>query len=263
MKKIFKIPILLIGILLICVSLFLYSNKGNKEDKNKPKPVDNTPKVLLETSFKDKSDEEIYKALVDSKERVGLDSIKGDNDTIVVNSFKLLASHYSNAYVDSSEDTNSGITYCELLGLISYSKEHEGFNSLCLANIKYKQVDAITEDGSNDRMLRIGDKKTVDTLNSYGIDLDINKMSVDCATYKFKNEECNDDNNYILSIIYKELYDNSYAMDVEYIKRESYNKYTVKLNGYHLKNDSTVVHSEEKDHFEYTVSVKDGHIVFN
>ena len=261
MKKIFKIPTLLIGIVLICVSLFLYSNKGKNEDK--PKPVDNTPKVLLETSFKGKSNEEIYRALVDSKERIELDSIKGDNDTIVVNSFKLLASHYSIAYVDSNEETDKGITYCELLGLIRYSKEYEGFNSLCLANIKYKQLDAITEDGSNNKMLRIGDKKTVDTLSSYGIDLDINKISVDCATYKFKNEECNDDNNYLLSIIYKELYDNSYAMDVEYIKRESYNKYTVKLNGYRLMNDDTVVHSEENDHFEYNISVEDGHIVFN
>ena len=264
MKKIFKIPTLLIGIILICVSLVLFNNHNKDNNKKEDKPVvDNTPKVLLESNYKDKTNEEIYKALVDSEERVTLEDIKGDNDTIVVNSFKLLASHFSLAYVDPSEDTNNGTTFCEILGMITYSKKTQGFVSLCLANIKYKQADAKQDGATYESYIRVADKASVDKLNSYGIDLEINNIKDDCSALKIHNEECNDNNNYLISIIPKELSDNGYAMDVEYIKREEHNKYTVKLNGYHQGNDNKVTHDDKEDHFEYTVSVKDGHIVIN
>ena len=263
MKKIFKISTLVIGIILICVSLVLFNNrnKDNKPKEEKP-VVDNTPKVLLETKYSGKSNEEIYKALVESEERITLEDIKDSDDTIVVNSFKLLASHYSLAHVDPGEDTNNGTTFCEVLGMITYSKKTMGFNSLCLANIKYKQVDAKQDDATYESYIRVADKTTVDKLNSYGIDLDINKISDDCSSLKLHNDECKDENNYLISIIPKELSDNGYAMDVEYIKREGNGKYTVKLNGYHLGNDNKVTHDDKEDHFEYTISVKDGHIVF-
>ena len=259
MKKMFKFPTLLIGILLIGLSLFLYNNHKKEDDKP---VVDNSPKVLLETKYKDKTNEEIYKALVDSSERVDLESIKGSDDTIVINSFKLIASHYSIAYVDKDENTNNGYTFCEVLGLARYTKETLGFIPLCLANVEYKQANTIYEEEKEPSVIRVSNKEAVDKLNSYGINMDINNIKDDCAAFKIKNDECNDENNYLLSIISKELTDNSFAMDVEYIKREGNGKYTVRLNGYHQGSGNTITHDEKEDHYEYTVSVKDGHIVF-
>ena len=263
MKKIFKIPTLIIGIILIGVSLVLFNNRKKDDKPVEDKPVvDNSPKVILESKYTGKSNEEIYKALVDNKERITLEDIKDNDDTIVINSFKLLANHYSLAHIDPGEDTNNGVTFCEILGLITYSKKTMGFNSLCLANIKYKQADAKQDGAAYSAYIRVADKETVDKLNSYGIDLEINSISEDCSTYKLHNDECKDEKNYLISIVPKELSDNGYAMDVEYIKREGNGKYTVRLNGYHLGNGNKVTHDETEDHFEYTVSVKDGHIVF-
>jgi hypothetical protein len=252
---------ILLLIILSIISLWLFVFDGLREDKETNKEPDTKEEqqkekeeVIYKTSITGKDNEEIYNELINSTTKYSLNSINGTNDDIVINTFKYLAAAYTSASLIKDGESD----YC--LTLSSYKLNNDSYKNmaLCLSGINYKVItEKIDNKTSGNPMLIITQSET-DKIFNYSSSINIPFIKDYCSTMKLINEECDDEDAFVIS---QEKNDNlklSNAVDVKTISKIN-NKYKVVLNEYVLDSDNEITINE----LIINASVADNHVVFD
>ena len=259
MKKIVKIIAILLGILLIGLSAFIFYSNNYKEE------------VIYTSSYKGKEALEIYTSIKKDTNFLDAGSIKGNNDEIVINTFKVMTNRYSN--VDEKEYDKDIPSDCAFIGSsvfkdsdlsvdIYKTYELKSFIS-CVSATKITNVSPKSEAGELGFYERVVDKDGYDKLKSYYPELDLSKYSDVCTQLNYVHDECKKDYYFLQTM--GGIGDNELVADIESITRKGAN-YTVVINIYsgdYNEDYSKVVSSKKLITYTYDVTLSNNHIVIN
>lgn len=259
MKKIIKIFAIVLGLILVGLSAYIFYNNNYKEE------------VIYSTSYKGKEPLEIYKTIKNYKVHLDASSIKGDNDEIVINTFKVMTNRYSN--LDEKEYDKDIASDCAYVGASVFKDsnlsvdEYKNYELksflICISGAKVTNVSPKSDAGELGFYERVVEKDGYDKLKEYYPELELVKYSKQCEDLKYVHNECKKDYYFVQTMA--GLGDNELVADIESITRKGGN-YKVVINIYSGNyNDeyTEVIGSKKLITYTYDVTVSNNHIVIN
>ena len=259
MKNIVKAIAILLGIVLVGLSAVLFYNNNYK-----------TVEVYT-SAYKGKDALEIYKGIKKDTNYLDSSHITGNNDEIVINTFKVMTNRFSN--LDEKEYNKEIPSNCAFVGASVYKDsdlnvdEYKNYELksfiICASNVKMIDIVPKTEEKELDFYERLVDKENYDKLKEYYPALELKKYSKQCEELGYTNDDCKKDYYFVYNM--SGLGDNELVADIESISRKGSN-YTVVVNIYsgdYNEEYTEVVSSKKLVTYTYDVTLTNNHVVIN